>query len=256
MNHVDNKRYSAIGTAVLFFVMICFAPALAAADRITEERSVDAFHSVDLRTVGSITLSQGDAHSLVIRGKASVLKKLNTEVRDGVLVISSKRPITTADTPEISIEMKTVRLLRISGSGDIEGTGRILSSDLNLAISGSGDMDLELKAEKLESKVSGSGDMSLDIEALTVMTKISGSGDVEMAGKAEELSVKISGSGTLEAHGLQTMNAAIRISGSGNCTVNVRDRLDVDISGSGDVVYAGNPKVNLSGSGSGSVRSQ
>ena len=241
---------------LLIQVSCCVLPGLVFAEPVREERELPAFHSVDLRTVGSISLTQGDAQSLVIQADSNVLRYLKTEVRDGVLIISSRRNIRKGDAPEITIEMKRVISLRISGSGEIQGQNRIVSKSLDLVISGSGNIMLELKAEQLSAKVSGSGDMFLDVEAKTLTTHISGSGDVEASGKSADLEVKISGSGGFSAYDLETLNAHIKISGSGSCRVHVRELLDVNVSGSGDVVYMGNPKVNLTGSGSGSVRAR
>ena len=250
------KRRVCRAAALLLCICCCMVPALVMAEAVVEEREVGSFHSVDLRTVGRISLTQGDRQSLVIRADRDVLEKLRTEVRDGTLIISSRWNIRRVDAPDIEIEMERVRALRISGSGEIGGENRIMSKDIDLSISGSGDILLEMKAEQVEVKVSGSGEMSLEIEAETVATNISGSGDVEMSGKAASMKTKISGSGSLSAHDLETRSATIRISGSGSCTVHVTDDLEVDISGSGNVEYKGQPRVNLSGSGSGSVRSK
>jgi len=252
-----NKRIGGAAVAVLLvLICCCLSPVVTLAERLTEEREVEPFHSVDLRTVGHISLTQGDEQSIVIRAERDVLQKLKTEVRGGELIISSKWNIRQAEAPEIFITITKVRSLKISGSGEIKGEERIFSKDLELGISGSGDILLELKAEQLHTKVSGSGNMSLELEAKYVTTHISGSGDIEMVGLSGSLETRISGSGSLTALDLETREATIRISGSGNCRVHVRDTLDVRISGSGDVEYRGNPKVNLSGSGSGSVRSE
>jgi len=235
MQYVKKSIYRKVVSTLLFLTCCFVAPVAVKAEVVMEEREVGYFHSVDLRTVANISLTQGDNQSLVIKADRDVLGKLKTEVRDGRLIISSRQNIRKVNAPEIAVEMKSIRALSISGSGD---------------------MLLELKTEQVETKVSGSGEMSLELEARTVRTNISGSGDIEMSGKAESLETKISGSGSLSAHDLETRSVSIRISGSGSCTVYATDELEVDISGSGNVEYRGQPKVNLSGSGSGSVRSK
>jgi len=256
MQYVKKSIYRKVVSTLLFLTCCFVAPVAVKAEVVMEEREVGYFHSVDLRTVANISLTQGDNQSLVIKADRDVLGKLKTEVRDGRLIISSRQNIRKVNAPEIAVEMKSIRALSISGSGEIKGENRINSKNIDMSISGSGDMLLELKTEQVETKVSGSGEMSLELEARTVRTNISGSGDIEMSGKAESLETKISGSGSLSAHDLETRSVSIRISGSGSCTVYATDELEVDISGSGNVEYRGQPKVNLSGSGSGSVRSK
>ncbi len=54
---------------------------------------------------------------------------------------------------------------------------------------------------------------------------------------------------------MEATQCAVRISGSGNVEINVKDELDATISGSGSVSYKGSPsKVNSNASGSGKVR--
>ena len=197
MQFVKMRIYIAAVIVLLILSCCCIAPVAVMAERVTENRELGSFHSVDLRTVGNISLTQGSNQSLVIRADRDVLEKLKTELRDGTLIISSRWNIREANAPEISIEMKSIRALTISGSGVIRGDNRFVSKAVDLSISGSGDMLLELKAEQLDTKVSGSGNMSLELEAKTVAARISGSGDIEMSGMAASLETKISGSGSL-----------------------------------------------------------
>ena len=86
---------------------------------------------------------------------------------------------------------------------------------------------------------------------------ISGSADIEIAGTqtANSLSIAISGSGDVKASELQVKNLKTKISGSGNCKVNVFKRLDATISGSGNVYYKGRPIINGKLAGSERIKS-
>ena len=98
--------------------------------------------------------------------------------------------------------------------------------------------------------LSGSGSIcaqGLDAEQLQVA--LSGSGDVELAGRARRLDIHMSGSGDTDATALAASDVAVDISGSGDADLVAHETLDVAISGSGDVRYAGDPKVHRSVSG-------
>ena len=82
---------------------------------------------------------------------------------------------------------------------------------------------------------------------------ISGSGSGNFHGNVDSFNATISGSGRVLAEELQTKDASIRVSGSGNVAIAVSDNLDVNISGSGRVNYIGNPAVTSSISGSGRI---
>ena len=83
---------------------------------------------------------------------------------------------------------------------------------------------------------------------------INGSGDTDINGKADELDVTVSGSGDFTGNKLKSENVSIDLYGSGDARVWVSESLDVHISGSGDVTYHGNPTVNSRVTGSGDIR--
>lgn len=96
---------------------------------------------------------------------------------------------------DISAETKELEAI-LYGSGDIKLSGK--SKYLESKIIGSGDIDAEfLEAQEVYSKINGSGNSRVwatqDLEI-----KISGSGDVFYKGDPSELSQKTKGSGTVE----------------------------------------------------------
>jgi len=80
-----------------------------------------------------------------------------------------------------------------SGSGDVEGAGRVRA--LKLSITGSGDADLDdLAAIDADVTLSGSGDARIAPTG-SAKVSISGSGDVELATRPATLSQSLTGSG-------------------------------------------------------------
>ena len=92
----------------------------------------------------------------------------------------------------------------------------------------------------------------IDLKALT----ISGSGDAHCERlTTDSLHVRLSGSGNLALSRLETNALDIRLSGSGDAKASGRtSRVELAIAGSGDLTYAGDPTVNHSISGSGSIK--
>jgi hypothetical protein len=84
---------------------------------------------------------------------------------------------------------------------------------------------------------------------------VSGSGKIEIGGTANAVKASISGSGRVLAANLETNTCDVKISGSGDVEINVKEALDASISGSGSVLYKGNPtRLNSHAAGSGKVR--
>ena len=203
-----------------------------------ETRDVDEFTKISFGISGNLYLKEGNQQSVVLEGDD--LDEIETEVSGGKLRIRTKGNgwnwNWSRERVDVYITIKRLDALSLSGSGKVIGESLFKSGDLDL-------------------DVSGSGDMELDIDAGDVETGISGSGDVSLSGVARSNRVSISGSGKLSAEDLKTETYDIRISGSGSCRIYATKEIDSSVSGSGSVYYRGEPdKVHSSTSGSGKIR--
>jgi hypothetical protein len=208
-----------------------------------QKRSVSSFSEISLRISGVVYLEQGSPQSIEIEAKSSTLEKIITEVKDNKLVIKFEDNNyfwRNFNPEEIVIHIKVPEIdgLTISGSGDIIAKNGIKTKEMEMVVSGSGNIKLsELMAGTVKTNISGSGNINID-----------------KGGSANDLSVTISGSGNVKAGGFEAKDVTVKVSGSGNSTVFATESLNVRVSGSGDVYYNGSPEINSSVAGSGSVK--
>ena len=124
-------------------------------------------------------------------------------------------------------------------------------------LAGSGHMDINCNQYYNDSQTavtSGSGEIDMyGIYAGTLETKISGSGLITLQGQTDEHDLEISGSGDVKSYDLDSNTCYVDIPGSGYAQVFVYDYLDINIPGSGNVYYKGNPNVKYRITGSGAV---
>ncbi len=201
--------------------------ALPPGERHRETRSVSGFTGVALAAVlGNVTITIGDTPSLVLEGDAETLRQVRSEVRHGTLVIDhGHRNGSGAQEPWRGLGGVTahVTLPRLRGVS-LSGVGRVKVVGLN-----GGETEMQL----------------------------SGSGIIEASGKLDKLALKISGAGKANLADLVAEEADVNISGAGDATVQPRERLSVDISGSARVHYVGKPQnIRTSISGWGTVHAQ
>ena len=100
-------------------------------------------------------------------------------------------------------------------------------------------------------------DMTIDVY-MPVLKKISlsGVGNLNIiSGNASELEIIMSGVGNINAQNFQVQNAIINMAGVGTLRVWATDTLNGKLSGVGNVLYKGNPSINVSRHGVGRVRS-
>jgi hypothetical protein len=261
------------------FAMLLFSVATIAQTR--ETRKVDTFTKISFRVPGKLYLRQGSPQKVEIEGKKDILQEIETEVEGSRLVIGKEGKWLNWDWDgdekvNVYITVANIEGLSVSGSGDLIGETKITADDLDLNVSGSGTLKVDIDARgEVEADVSGSGDLELKGKCRSFDSDVSGSGSVKLdaaiaeradfgvsgsgkiyaSGSAENVKTSISGSGKVLAANLETNRCEVRISGSGDVEINVKNELDANISGSGTISYKGNPsKVNSHASGSGSVR--
>lgn len=184
---------------------------------ISETRSVHDFDSVRMSGSGTLILQQTGSESLVIEAEDNILPLLTSDVKDRRLVLGVRPGSSYRASRKVvyHLSMKELNGIEVSGSGDVQATG--------------------VMTELLTLQGSGSFDMTL-------------------AGRADRLQVDISGSGEYQGEALESREATVRITGSGDATVRVTERLDASVSGSGNVLYIGSPSLTQRVSGSGSIR--
>lgn len=182
----------------------------------TEARTVPAFTTVSTSGAFDVVLTQGPVVSVELDGDDNILAEIETKVSGTTLDIRPVREISPTKTVLVRITHPGVEGVAIRGSGSIVAS-------------------------------------NLDVPRF--QADISGSGNVKLAGKVTSVSVDVSGSGSVFTLGLAAENVRIEISGAGSAEVMATKSLVARISGSGTIVYAGDPTdVNTSVSGSGSVR--
>jgi hypothetical protein len=244
-----------------------------------ENRNVSGFSKVEFRIAGKLYIRQGNSEKVEIEASKDMLSKIETEVEGSRLIIHTPGTWnwkSDDDNVKVYVTVKNLEALSASGSGDVIGESKFSTNDLDLKVSGSGSLKIDVESsgdidadvsgsgqlmvsgtsKGFESSVSGSGrtEMKVNVSGKTDFA-ISGSGKIEAAGRTDDLEISISGSGKVLGANFETNKCDVRISGSGNVEISVKEELDSHISGSGSVSYKGNPsKINNNASGSGTLR--
>lgn len=204
----------------------------------TENRTESGFKGVESYGSFDLYVSTGNAHSIKIEAEENILPYIETYVDGDILKVDTKDGYSLNPRRSIKVYVSAPEFRRIKshGSGDIKGENRIIGS------------------EKLDLGVTGSADIKMEVDAPEVTVDVTGSGNVQLAGKTRIFKSTISGSGDVHAYDLLSEETSVRVAGSGNADVHASVSLNVSVAGSGDVRYRGNAKVSSSVAGSGDVR--
>jgi len=203
---------------------------------VTESRYVTGFSAINLSVNADISYMQDSVYKLEITGQRNILLILDTKTEGNDLTIDFKRNVWTYDKLKLIIHSPNLSKLNISGSGNIDVSNTITGNNLDLVISGSGNISVPaVSLQSLSAKISGSGDIRVH------------------GGSCSSEYLSISGSGNITCDFLSGKNGDIKMSGSGNISTNCSETLTVKISGSGNVKYRGTPAINSDISGNGKL---
>jgi len=204
----------------------------------TQDRSVGSFNSIRSGGSTNVHVMQSSTNSVKIEADDNLMQYIDVYVEGNTLYIKSKNGYNLNPSKDITayVSAPAFKDISVSGSGDIIGDN---------AISGNDPLDLH---------VSGSGNINMQVNVPKVSTDVSGSGDVTLKGQAKDFDAELSGSGKIKCLDLVTDNTSLHLSGSSDADVNANKSLDINVSGSGSVRYKGNPSISQHISGSGDIR--
>jgi Putative auto-transporter adhesin, head GIN domain len=207
---------------------------------ISENRDVSGYHTIDFSTWGKVNIITGDVESLNISGPDNILPEINTTVRNGTLLIETKRgitinPLNNNNVLTYTIVVKELTSLKVSGAGEVQ-VETLSTPSMSIDMSGAGSITQnQITTENLE-------------------IKLSGVGGINITGQASQAKIDISGVGSVEAPDMEIGTAEVTLSGLGGTTLWVTDQLTGNISGAGTVSYYGSPELDTDSSGLGSFK--
>jgi len=206
---------------------------------ITEERTTEYFHRIELYDNVNLVLVPGNTPFLEIKGGKNLLPAIKTEIKDSTLIIRNtlKCNWTRSFDREITVyaTAPALREIRYEGSGDIRTKGQIKLDSLQVNIwGGAGSFDLDLDVTKLK------------------LAMHYGTVDLTVKGKALITTIFANSYGPFYCSELISNIAYVRNSGTNQVYVYAKHILEVEITSVGDIFYYGNPydiKMNVTGAG-------
>lgn len=209
-------------------------------NNVTIERNTGDYDGVSVSGWFDVDLVDGSEGIVTLEGEENLLEYIITEVKNGKLVIKTEKGVNLKTSNwksgiRITVPVESINSVSMSGSGDIVGKTKIKSGDFSTAMS-------------------GSGDITLDIETNSLTASMSGSGDITLSGTTTDFEATISGSGDINAFDLEADYVNATVSGSADIQVTANKSIKARVSGSGDISYRGNPeKIDTKTSGSGDI---
>lgn len=222
----------------LVFLSVLLAIAFTSTAQVTKKTlELPEFKSIYVNSNYTVYLKQTNKQEVSVEALADIYEVTEIKVEDGILMINVERKpdapnktiwakiddIKVNPTMKVYVSVKDIRSLQVNGRGKIVSENSIASDDLELGITGSGSMEIDVKGRKLTTELSGSGSMMLK-------------------GYATSNKISISGSGNLNAFNCELESADVKVGGSGTAEITVNDMVEAYVMGPGSIKIKGNTK--------------
>ncbi len=195
---------------------------------VKETRPIENITEVVLSEEGDLFIEIGDQDELVIEAEDNLQEYLVAETSNNTLEIKKLPENVTLNTTKpirYYLTIKELGSLVVKNSGDVE-VDEVDTDIFSVRITGSGSVHIgELNARRAEIELTSSGNLTVD------------------RGKVEEQQVRLSSSGAYDGRNVSCQTADVKLTSSGDAMLNVLGELTADLSSSGNVYYAGNPKI-------------
>jgi hypothetical protein len=181
--------------------------------KATETRTVAAFTAIEATGIGSLKLRVGESDSLKITADDNLLPLIKSEVKNGVLVLSTKGASSSKNGIIFEATANTIKRLENSGTVSMDAGG-FAGGELVIVCSGVGSVTLAGRVDSLKAELSGVGSLNADsLSADRVETNLSGVGSANVRAE-KSLNGNVSGVGSLTWKGAAT-DVSTNVSGIG-----------------------------------------
>jgi hypothetical protein len=205
---------------------------------VTQNYSLSNFDKVSSAIDADINYTYDQNYSVSVNAQQNVLDEIIVKKSGSMLVVKLEAGTNLIDYDQITVNVRGPQFAGadLSGKGNINVRGSFVSAAVNIDISGYGKIDIEkIQATNFSINISGNGELVLD------------------NGTTNKLNTSLGGTGKIYLSNLKATNVYTKTGGSGDTEVWATDKLDVDIAGSGDVYYKGNPIITQNIKGAGKV---
>lgn len=203
----STKEY-AVKFAVILPTLLLFAGEAAASDQSSETFELQDFSAIEIGGAYELDVTVGGDYSVTLTGEEDELARAEVSVRNGALVLGSKKKFKREkgrnhDGLRATVTMPALDRLSVAGVVDADISG---------------------------------------VDAGAFEVNLSGVGEVDIAGRCKRLDARVSGVGELDAKSLECAEADVALSGMGEAAVYARDAVKAEVSGMGEINIYGSPK--------------
>lgn len=192
---------------------------------ISKNRDISSdFVKINVSSGVDVLFTFGEDLSLVVEADENLHEFITTEVKNGILYISSKKNILSAKAKRIHLSTLHINEIRTTSGAEVSSENTIITDELYLnATSGS--------------------NINLRVEVSNLSGETTSGADIKLIGKVNNFDVSATSGSDINAYDLEVDNCIAKVTSGADIKVQVIKKLDAKATSGGDIEYKGNPKI-------------
>jgi hypothetical protein len=182
--------------------------------RVVQKRQISPFTSISTEGAFEIEVTCQKDPSLEVEGDDNVLELVTTEVHGKELRLKNSKSYSMSEPVRIRVTVPNLEGLSVSGAGRIDVK--------------------DMKNDKFEIDSNGAP-------------------SIIVSGTTNTVDIDSNGAGKIDTHNLRASRAVVDSKGVSRIDLDVKEQLDITVSGPSTVTYRGDPVVNKTINGPGKV---
>ncbi|MEN8125496.1 MAG: head GIN domain-containing protein [Bacteroidota bacterium] len=190
----------------------------------TQNRNISSdFVKINVSRGIDVLLTYGDELSLAVEADENLHEYITTEVKNGVLYISSEKNIVSAKARRIYLSALHINEIKTSSGAEVSSENTVSTDELLLEATSGSDINLRVKVNNLTSETTSGA-------------------DIKLIGKANEFDARATSGSDINAYDLTVNNCNAKVTSGADIKIHVIEKLDAKATSGGDIKYKGNPK--------------
>jgi hypothetical protein len=212
----------------------------------TREYSFTDFTGIEIGSAFNLEVTPAASYNVTITAGKNILEHIRVAKTGDILKITIEGWSFNwwwHNNPKVVITMPVLAQLNLSGACQGTVMGFKSAEDFTLKLSGASHLDIDMETGYFTSEISGASSMTGRLTVAGSNIDLSGASDINLTGSGGDIKVHGSGASHAELFYFTVNNADIELSGASSTHLEVRGRLDVDLSGASTLEYLGNPTL-------------
>ncbi|HEY90467.1 MAG TPA: hypothetical protein G4O07_01415 [Dehalococcoidia bacterium] len=219
---------------------------------VIEEFDFEDFTYIEAGSAFEVDITRSDTFSISVTVNENLLEYVDiTQSGNTLKVLMTTQHNYRNATRHVSITLPELRKLSLLGANQCELSGFKTDQPVDFLVTGASTLELaDMEAGDVDINVSGASRVLGDIKVADSDFDITAASTLEIEGEGNHMDLHVVAASTARLENFPVKTATTSIVAASNATVDVSERLDIEVSSASRLVYSGDAvlgSINVSG---------